>query len=59
MLSVYQKKYSEIQEKITENLDKSLVNLKKHVKTLLNDNSLCQDHQESNAIKLYKNTRQS
>ena len=32
LLSVYQKKYSEIQEKITENLDKSLVNFKKHVK---------------------------
>ena len=52
LLSVYQKEYSEIQEKILENLNKSLVNLLKHVKILLNDNSLYQDHQELNAIKL-------
>ena len=39
-------------KKKKENLDKSLVNFKKHVKILFNDNSLYQDHQESNAIKL-------
>ena len=52
LLSDYQNKYSEIQEKIFENINKSFVNSKKHVKILLDDNSLNKVHQETNSFKL-------
>ena len=51
MIARFEKKYSTIQEKVVENMNKSLANSKKYVEILVSDTSVDQVQQEKNVSK--------
>ena len=51
MVARFEKRYSTIQEKVVENMNKSLANSKKYVKVLTNDESIDPVQQEKNVSK--------